>query len=488
MSAFLTKALFMGGLQCHKQLWLQVNAPHRSLPPTPAQQRIIDQGEQVGAYARQQFPNGQLIQGSGEAAVLATQTAIATGISCLFEATFCFEDILVRCDILQKVSAIAWELIEVKSSRAVKDEHYWDVAIQKYVLTGAGIPIAATKLMYINNQSCYYPDLSNLFAVEEITEMVDARLEEVAQKLHQFRAILAEPLEPVLAIGKHCETPNPCPFTADCWQSVPELSIFTIPRLDWKKKEALIAQELLAIADLPPTYKLTDNQQAYVESIRTHQPSIDPGAIAAKLAELDYPIHFLDFETQNPAIPRCTGLKPYESFPFQYSCHILHDSDTIDHRDYLHIDGFDPRPSLIAALVRDIATTGSVVVYHKSFEASVLQKLARDFPEFASQLQSICDRLWDLEEIFKKHYQHPGFRGSTSIKKVLPVLVPHLNYQSLAVYQGDQAQAVWEELLNCPDETQKTILIDNLRAYCHMDTLAMVEIYQVLRSIGYGVL
>lgn len=264
MAAILSKANFMSGLQCYKQLWLEVQEPHRATALTPAQQRLIDQGNEVGQYARQQFPDGQLIKGSGAEAMQATQKALAqalpgqftTGTTCLFEAAFSFAGLFIRCDILHKVSATTWSLLEVKSSSKVKDEHHWDVAVQKYVLTGAGLSISATKLMHINTQTCVFPDLTNLFTVADITAEVDRLLPEIPKRLEQFKATLAENLEPTLAIradaqaiaiGKHCANPNPCPFTQTCWQHVPEISIFTIPRLDWKKKDALLAQGVLAI-------------------------------------------------------------------------------------------------------------------------------------------------------------------------------------------------------------------------------------------------
>ncbi len=140
----------MSGLQCQKQLWLEALEPHRATALTPAQQRIIDQGGEVGQYARQQFPVGQLILGNGIEAVQATQDEIATGATCPFEAAFSFDGLFIHCDILHKVSATAWELLEVKSSSKVKDEHHWDVAVQKYVLSGVGLSIGLTKLMHIN--------------------------------------------------------------------------------------------------------------------------------------------------------------------------------------------------------------------------------------------------------------------------------------------------------------------------------------------------
>jgi hypothetical protein len=65
----------------------------------------------------------------------------------------------------------------------------------------------------------------------------------------------------------------------------------------------------------------------------------------------------------------------------------------------------------VAALVSDIAPVGSVIVYHQSFEASLLRKLAQAFPAYALQLESIATRLWDLEDIFKHHYKHPDFEA-----------------------------------------------------------------------------
>jgi hypothetical protein len=63
MAVTLTKSKFSNGLQCCKQLWLAVKQPHRATPPNLVQQRIMDQGAAVGQLARQQFPDGQLIEG-----------------------------------------------------------------------------------------------------------------------------------------------------------------------------------------------------------------------------------------------------------------------------------------------------------------------------------------------------------------------------------------------------------------------------------------
>src|SRR5512146_1380369 len=104
--------------------------------------------------------------------------------------------------------------------------------------------------MHINTQHCFFPHLYNLFTLVDISAEVTSLLPEIPAKIDQFKTLLTHESEPPLVIGKHCDHPNSCAFKEDCWQHIPDVSIFTIPRLDWKKKDALIAQGLLAIAEL----------------------------------------------------------------------------------------------------------------------------------------------------------------------------------------------------------------------------------------------
>ena len=75
---------------------------------------------------------------------------------------------------------------------------------------------------------------------------------------------------------------------------------------------------------------------------------------------------------------------------------------------------------------------------------------------------------------------HPDFCGSNSLKDVLPVLVPSLCYEDLDVQDGLEAQTVWNLMLNTTNETKKSEMIEHLKAYCRLDTLATVEIHKVL--------
>ena len=322
MPNYLTKSNYLNGIQCHKRLWYEENNRDKKSDTTISQQRIFDQSKKVGILARDHFPEGLLITAIAPPnSVEQTEKAIREGNSRIFEASFIFNDVLVRCDILEQDSK-SWQITEVKASTSVKEEYLQDLAVQKYVLTGQGLSISKTQLMFINNKDCVYPDMSNLFTIEDVTDQVDSLMDNVPDHIEKFKTILGRDVEPNVLIGEHCDKPNPCPFKAHCWKAVPKKSIFTIPGLRWNKKNELIEMGVFNIFDLPTDFPLSEKQQMYVNSILDGQPEIDNAAIQRLIADLEYPIHFLDFETDNPAIPRFDGLHPYQQFPFQYSCHV----------------------------------------------------------------------------------------------------------------------------------------------------------------------
>lgn len=97
-------------------------------------------------------------------------------------------------------------------------------------------------------------------------------------------------------------------------------------------------------------------------------------------------------------------------------------------------------------------------------------------------LQSLIDRIVDLEQCIKC-VNHPGFCGRTSIKIVLPVLVPDLSYEGLEIADGDTALVTFAMMaqgkMNTDEmERKRAALLE----YCKMDTLAMVRLHEVLHG------
>jgi hypothetical protein len=54
----------------------------------------------------------------------------------------------------------------------------------------------------------------------------------------------------------------------------------------------------------------------------------------------------------------------------------------------------------------------------------------------ADFLNDLIKRTLDIEDVFKDGYVDIAFTGSTSIKKVLPVIAPDLSYKEMDVANG----------------------------------------------------
>ncbi|HRQ41893.1 MAG TPA: DUF2779 domain-containing protein [Chloroflexota bacterium] len=481
----LTKTTYLTFTQCRKAFWLAEYQSHLASPPDPATQRRLCAGQEVDVRAREEFPDGRAIPYRPHPEEMAplTAQAIAAGATTLFQATFHVEDLLVKVDILTRTDS-GWHLVEVKSSNTYKpEEHLADVAFQWYVLQQAGLPLAQASLMHLNSD-CRYPDLRNLFSLTDITAEVQAHQPPVAADISVMREVIEQTETPVVGIGRYCQKPYTCSYYAHCWQGVDSLTIYDVPHLKRPKEQQLETGGIRYVADIPPDFALGDKRAvAFVRQWQQQQITIDPDAIRRELETLVYPLYFFDFETIDYPIPLFTGCKPYQHAPFQYSCHVLHADGALTHHDYLHTAADDPRRPLLHSLLDHIGETGSIVVYYAPFEKARLLELADAFPEYAPRLLGMVNRLWDQLDIFKKYYRDYRFGGSNSLKSVLPVVAPALSYQSLAVQNGEQAQTVWEQMIGEGDTAVKDQLAGQLRAYCHLDTLAMVEIHRMLSNL-----
>ncbi|MDZ7742201.1 MAG: DUF2779 domain-containing protein [Bacteroidota bacterium] len=199
---------------------------------------------------------------------------------------------------------------------------------------------------------------------------------------------------------------------------------------------------------------------------------------------LSYPLYFMDFETFQPAVPLYDQSRPYQQIPFQYSMHLQKEPDgEVVHAEFLADWKKDPRAGFIESLIADAGEQGDILVYNQSFEIRILNELATDFPKYKDSIERIINRIVDLMQPFQqKHYYTPDMRGSYSIKKVLPALVPELKYDELEISEGGAASRGFEELMALEEGTVKENLRQNLLEYCKLDTWAMVKILEKIKE------
>jgi len=441
----LSKSRFIAGLQCPKRLYLSVFPPEGTEKYRVIENMPILNGYAFGDLACRQYPGVMVDYDPGlKNALVKTQALIAdSSVQRIHEATFKFDDVLVRVDLLERCDN-GWILTEVKASTSVKPYYLHDVAIQTWVLQGCGLNIVETRLMHVNNQFIYQGDdvYDGLFQVVDVTASVMPMLEGTSHKKEQFMEMLKQHHQPDIAVGKHCNKPYACQFIDYCHaHDAPETS----------SKEATFCASAL-------------------------QP----------LKNLAYPRYYLDFETIGLSVPRWKGAKAYQQIPFQWSCHIQYENGDIKHQEFLDISGDDPRRACAESLIALLGNAGVVVAYHAPFEKSVIAKLADALPDLAEPLRAIHQRFFDLLPLTRGAYEHPCQQGSWSLKAVLPALVPDLSYASLdGVQHGEDAQKAWFEAvcLNKEKNHEKETIKQQLLAYCKMDTWAMVKIVEALLEL-----
>lgn len=479
----LTKSRFLAGLQCHKQLYLEVHSPGLATPPDAQTQARLEMGIEIGELARDGFPGGFLVdvQGLGiPGAIARTAELLADpNVPAIFEGMFCYADVRVRVDVLERAGGGRWRLIEVKSSTQVKEDHLDDVAIQAYVLAGAGIPLERSELVHINNQYVYPGgdlDLSQLFLRQDVTAGVAARQSEIPSRLAAMREMLAAPSPPAIEPDHHCFDPCECPFWGHCTRTKPARWVFHLPG-GRRMFQELVGQGIEVMDDIPAGFRLTGIQQRVKDNLEW----IGPGLKAA-LSAVRYPVHHLDFETFMPAIPRYADTRPYQTIPFQWSNDIVAKDGGVRHEEYLCAERKDPREDFLRTLLASVGREGTICVY-SGYEARILRELAGAFPRYRSDIDGAMERIWDLLSVIRTHYYHPAFNGSFSIKSVLPAVVPHLRYDDLEIQEGSMASLQYSRMIfEVGDEDEKSQLRTALLKYCARDTQAMVELRKALMA------
>lgn len=482
----LSKSHFVRGLQCHKSLWLHKHRPELRQNQSMAQQAILDSGSDVGLLAQGLFPDGIMIPYEGltfDAQVVQTQMAIKNGITTIYEAAFFYNGLLIKTDILHKGPS-GWELYEVKSSTECKARYIKEIAMQYFVVTGAGLPLSSAGLVHINNNYVKNGaiNITGLFTVRDVTSAVVNMQATVIEQLASMVEMLGMD-EPCIDIGRHCSDPYDCDFKKHCWSHIPKHSVFNLGGKGVNKFD-LYKRGLVGLDQLPLGI-LNRRQKIEAEAFQRQTEHIDSGKVRVFLESLWYPLCFLDFETtyMNP-VPLFDGTRPYQQVPFQYSLHcIAHKGAELSHHEFLSPPGIDPRHTFLSSLLDSIPEGACILAYNSKFEVERLRELAASFPEYSERIDQIICRVRDLMKPFaSRHIYFPQMNGSHSIKVVLPALVPELSYKNLEISNGSLAAESYLKMYHSTDSTEIARTRSALLEYCKLDTLAMVRILEKMQQ------
>jgi hypothetical protein len=472
MNMQFTKTDFIQYLNCRKSLWWLKHEPE-TYPHgefSAFLQKLTREGYEVEGHVRRFFENDG-------------------GRDVSFQQVFETEDgLFARADALERTSDNQVILYEIKSSTSVKADashnHIKDAGFQKVCAERAGYEIDRVYLVHLNGEYVRNGDVDPgaLLTFVDITERVAEIAGEIADEIDSaLRFLRGADLDRNGCSCVHKPRANQCDTFSLFNPSVPTPSIYSLPRLHAKKRAELITNGIFDLQVMPEGFALGPQQQAVLKAVRAGAPQVDLNAIRSILAGLRFPLYFFDFETYASAVPIVDGARPHQHFPVQYSLHIMQADGTLTHREYLERQVRLP-DRLVERMQADIGCEGSILSWHASFEKARNREMAAMFPDRAAFLNDLNGRLTDLEDVFKTAYVDARFDGSTSIKKVLPVICPALSYEDLDVQDGATAMESWERMVRAEgDEADK--IAAALSSYCERDTLAMVEIYRFLTKL-----
>ena len=491
ISPGLSKSTYLKGKQCHLHLWRYFHARDLAAPIDEAQQLVFDTGHEVGELAWQRHPGGHLIAHDHEhvpEALEETRQVIDAGtVPALFEAAFEHEHVFVRPDVLERLPDGGWRLVEVKSTTKLKDVLVQDVAVQLWVLRGVGLDVREAAVLTLNRDYVYDGvglDVNALFKLHPVFDEATALLENIGEEAQEMQAIVTRSEAPAVATGKHCTSPYRCPYYAHCTHGLaqPGHGIGELPRLRDPRRADLEAAGINEIKDIPESFPLSPLHQTVRTAVLQGRIQMH-GNLRKALARIKPPVRHLDFETISPAIPRFAGTRPYDAIPFLFSVHTEQNGQPPTHMDYLHEGDHDPRPTLAERLLDALGNEGAICVY-SPYERRMLRDLAAAFPQQAKAFGAIEARLFDLLPVVRNHCYHPDFRGSFSLKSVLPALAPGLGYDDLAIGDGRQAAALYQRALANDNLAERQQTFSALRAYCKQDSLATLEVRKALVALA----
>lgn len=492
----ISKTIFLDYVFCPKNTWLKLHKPEllEKFELSAFEQNLVEQGNEVEAYARNLFPGGIEVVETGESAVEETVRFMTARVPAIFQATFIVDGFIARNDALVwDAKNNCWDLYEIKGTNSLKEggtdhNHIDDLTFQASVLSRADIPVGRYFLVHLNKDYVRFGPLNTqeLFLIEEQTEKVLDGLPMIEEQMMIAKEYLNSNKEPVGGCeciyngrSRHCTT-----FKYSN-SDVPDYSVHDISRIGSSKKKlaTLVDSKIYELEDVPEDMEFSDIQINQITVHRKQKAIIDTDGISEEIKNLKFPLYFFDYETYAPAIPVFDGYSPYQRIPFQFSLDILEGpGEKMKHVEYLHEELSDPSPHIAKLLEEHIGGVGSVITWNKSFEAGVNRELGMRMPEHRTTMDRVNSLLYDLMDVFKKqHFVHPEFKGSTSIKKVLPALVPELSYKDLGIKEGGQASNSWWEML-APGTTPKRSaeISKDLKIYCGLDTYAMYAIWDRL--------
>ena len=197
--------------------------------------------------------------------------------------------------------------------------------------------------------------------------------------------------------------------------------------------------------------ELTDDDLRYLHVLSAKTGCKEPiflkAAAKAEMNTWKYPLHFIDFETYQGAVPLFKGTCPNDEIAYQFSHHIGYEDGTWEHAgEFIMLNaGKFPNFEFIRELKKQLEKDDGCVFRYATHENTILNAIREQLMEsnesdkdaLVEFIESITHPtgnckdpfdagardMLDLKDIAQKYFYHPSMESSNSIKQVMPAIL-----------------------------------------------------------------
>jgi hypothetical protein len=385
-----------------------------------------------------------------------------------------------------------------------------------------------------------------LECVDEEIELIKPEIK-IASKKYIDSLLIATKIKPEISVKcRDCEyrVENEKSGFKECWGKLAEpkphiLDLGQLGRVNKRKNHkdylnALIEREKASLKDIPIEVVLGIdkpylNDRPFFQLACKEEFILD--GFEEAIQNIQFPLHFIDFETCQMAVPFHAGMRPFQNVIFQWSCHTLHEDGRLVHSEWLNTDDKFPNIECAVALKASLGDIGTVMTWSpyentqlKAIKETLVEmegfdpKLKNWLIEIIEDKERDDNRILDMNKLAGKFYFHPLMGGRTSIKVVLPSvlqatqsekirnwlndenllgmsengitdpykllekrIIENTKNQVVTVKNGGDAMVAYRDMLygvSKDNPAAKQAYNEALKQYCKLDTLAMVVIWQ----------
>lgn len=413
----------------------------------------------------------------------------------LMQARFCYGDIRIKLPLMIREED-AWNVYFTFASVYPKEGEAQTLADTMAVVEKLHIPVHNVYAIHLNEHYVRKGelDIKKLLVISEclynakhhanhkIIDLIKRFSRDVFIYPEQLQETLLKEEIPSIRCNA-CTRGSKCIYYDTCFEQ-PTSDTSILHLVQSSKKYDLLASGVSQIQDVD-AYSIEGTRHQYAQIMAAKLGGLYIDRVAVKhwvQRSIHYPISYLDFEWETYAYPPYDGMKPYDVLAFQYSLHV-EDTHGADLRHYEFIGTKDCRVEFMERLLQDMPTQGTILVFNMDgAEKLRLKQLSEQFPQYAIQLMSLCDRMVDLSLPFSTGNIYDNrMIGFFSLKKLVTIFSDY-NYKDLEISYGMDAVRAWRLLDNLEDEESEQMK-RALFAYCAMDTYAEVLVFHKIKEL-----